>query len=342
MLNLKAQFWIAADRALLPRLAESLLVQNGWCILLGHGVCADSVSLFDHYPLHIHASVFRQQMEFMLERGYRFISLDEGLQRLKKGQPLNKMATLTFDDGFRNVLQYAYPVMSRLDLKGCLYAIASLVGTERVLWTDMVDIVCMNASEPIFQFETTRSRLQFQLNGIASRREAARQIKRELRSVPDSVRREQFKQIEDRFLAIPPDRALTEDNWFASWEELKSLDPNVLEIGNHSLSHPNLAQVDSESGLREEVFSSKEILESHLGRPVKHFCYPGGSYDSRVISFVRDAGHESSATVRYGLNRTGASQFELARLGLPSTLAHFKARISGFEAAVLRWRGYKN
>src|SRR6185369_6985958 len=122
--------------------AEKFQRDSGWSIIWGHGICPREFELNRHDPRHVPVEVFRQQMKYLLSRGYTFVTMTEGIQRLRSGQSLKKLVTLTFDDGFRNVVELAYPVMQELQLKGCLYVITDYANTNRLLWTDMVDVLC--------------------------------------------------------------------------------------------------------------------------------------------------------------------------------------------------------
>lgn len=346
--GLKSAIWQGADRIGLTRAAGQWVRPAGWTILWAHGVCADSARQFEQYPRDIRRSVFRAQLEHLLDEGYRFISMSEGVEGLRKGSRMDRMATLTFDDGFGNVLERAYPAMVELGLKGCLYAIADYVGTTRVLWTDMVDLVCWQAKttgglELRFpagssenQSGVTQERLErFDVRNDKEALEAGVAIKRKLRALPESSRRETFVQIEEMFGRIPAE-TIPEEYRFASWEELRALDPEVLEVGNHSMTHPNLANVSGREEMEREIGQARLKLEEGLGRAVRHFCYPAGSYNSEVVKQVAASGHESAVTIRYGVNRVGQSPFELSRLGLPGGVSQFKARVSGLEGSVLR------
>ena len=44
-------------------------------------------------------------------------------------------------------------------------------------------------------------------------------------------------------------------------------------FGNHSLTHFQLTRCNN-IRLQAEVVDSKKIIEDHIGREVKHFCYP--------------------------------------------------------------------
>jgi peptidoglycan/xylan/chitin deacetylase (PgdA/CDA1 family) len=334
----KAALWRGAEGLGLSDLAEAAVRPHGWGILWGHGICADAVCQLEHYPRDIHVSVFRAQMEYLLDHGYRFVSMSEGIRRLRTGLPMDRMMTLTFDDGYRNVIELAYPIMVELRLKGCLYVIAELVNSDRYLWTDMVDLVCLNSVKAggiAVIFPDGRAYLPIRSSRTALK--AAGLIKQKLRALPDATRIECFGQIEEAFSKVPPS-AIPRDYAFVTWDHLKSLDPQILEVGNHTLSHPNLASISDAEILRREISCSRTILEAQLGFEVEHFCYPAGSYDADVIQEVKRARHVSAVTTEYGLNQPGDSLFELKRLGLPATLAHFKARVSGLEALALNAR----
>lgn len=69
--------------------------------------------------------------------------------------------------------------------------------------------------------------------------------------------------------------------------ELSTL-PGV-EIGAHSLNHPDLRRLSGDA-LRQEVAGSRAWLEDLVGRPVVGFCYPNGLHNARAVRAVTDAG----------------------------------------------------
>ena len=68
-----------------------------------------------------------------------------------------------------------------------------------------------------------------------------------------------------------------------------------VDFGSHGLSHQRLAQIDPDVA-RQEVSDSRHRLEAVLGAPVRHFCYPFGSYDEAVVAMVAEAGYLSATT----------------------------------------------
>jgi len=74
---------------------------------------------------------FTKQMEFIKKNGYQVISLDElvvsirGKKRLKR----NKVV-ITFDDGYKDNFQYAYPVLKKLGFPATIFLITDFIGKK--------------------------------------------------------------------------------------------------------------------------------------------------------------------------------------------------------------------
>jgi len=85
------------------------------------------------------------------------------------------------------------------------------------------------------------------------------------------------------------------------------------DIGSHTLTHPFLTRLAPEQA-REEIFASKKKLEDLFGRPLEHFCYPYGNWNSDVRSWVMAAGYRTASTTDYGINTPETSSFALKRI----------------------------
>jgi peptidoglycan/xylan/chitin deacetylase (PgdA/CDA1 family) len=83
-----------------------------------------------------------------------------------------------------------------------------------------------------------------------------------------------------------------------SWAELQRIDPSVVTIGSHTLTHPILPSISDEA-LEREIVDSRRILEQRLGRTVDLFCYPNGSLDRRVHAVVART-YRAAVTTEYG------------------------------------------
>ena len=86
-----------------------------------------------------------------------------------------------------------------------------------------------------------------------------------------------------------------------------------MEIGSHSLTHPNLRRLAS-AAAREEIAGSKKSLEDRFGVPIQHFCYPYGAWNERVRDLVGEAGYATASTLVFGVNSAATTPLELRRI----------------------------
>ena len=115
------------------------------------------------------------------------------------------------------------------------------------------------------------------------------------------------------------------------WPEIERLDADSpLSFEAHSRTHPNLLALP-EGAVRAEVAGSKAILEAHLNRPVRAFCYPGGLFGGRERRLAADAGFEVAVSASPGTNTAGSDPLALRRIGVdPSDhLFDFLAKVRG-------------
>jgi peptidoglycan/xylan/chitin deacetylase (PgdA/CDA1 family) len=98
-----------------------------------------------------------------------------------------------------------------------------------------------------------------------------------------------------------------------SWEVLRSLDPSLVELGAHSVTHPQL-DVVSNVQRRSEIGDSKTQLENGLGRSIRSFAYPHGYHSAAVRKLVREAGFDSASACGNRWSHVDDDRFALSRL----------------------------
>jgi peptidoglycan/xylan/chitin deacetylase (PgdA/CDA1 family) len=83
---------------------------------------------------------FEEQMHYLKSQGYRVVSLKEFLEFtwLKKQLP-RKSLVLTFDDGYRAFIQYAYPILKELGFTATLFVYTDYIGAgvTALSWADL-------------------------------------------------------------------------------------------------------------------------------------------------------------------------------------------------------------
>jgi peptidoglycan/xylan/chitin deacetylase (PgdA/CDA1 family) len=105
-----------------------------------------------------------------------------------------------------------------------------------------------------------------------------------------------------------------------TWQELASLDPNLITVGSHSMSHPILSKTDP-GQLTFEIVESRRVLERKLERPIKYFCYPDGAYDDSVVKLVRQE-YLAAVTTEVGCVSASDNIHLLPRIGAGEEYVH--------------------
>ena len=97
--------------------------------------------------------------------------------------------------------------------------------------------------------------------------------------------------------------------------QLRQLSDSGFEIGSHSMSHAYLDQL-APAQLEFELIESKRRLEDVTGAEVAHFSCPNGVWSRAVVQRARQAGYQSVATSRVGVNYRYSDPFKLARIAI--------------------------
>lgn len=130
---------------------------------------------------------------------------------------------------------------------------------------------------------------------------------------------------------LPHDRKLATSNLTLGWDDLRLM-MDVFVVGSHGKSHTPLTRLSLEAA-REEIRSSKEILEDRLQVEVTAFSYPRGTpqdFSSDLEQVVADAGYRYCFTTVPGGNRSDAGALRLKRVNVEDFGAfYFQALLRG-------------
>lgn len=176
------------------------------------------------FNLSVPPEKFESQLDYLQAQGYQTINFSDITSKNIPAKPV----ILTFDDGYENFYQNAYPALKKRGMTATLFAIVRMQGGDYM--------------------------------------------------TPD---------------------------------QLKEISANGIEVGSHTLSHPDLAQASSEKSLQ-EITESKADLEAIIGKKITSFCYPAGKYNANTITQLQSAGYTYAVTTKSGL-ASFKNPFELNR-----------------------------
>lgn len=184
--------------------------------------------------LSVPLQAFIRQLHF-LKNHFTVMTPEDLVRVMTSGQTLPDHAVLlTFDDGYRDVYDEAYPVLKELGLRALLFPATDYIGSGK---------------------------------------------------------------------PYPHDEGLSMANPVLNWDQLRAMQ-DVFAVGSHTKSHRRLTQI-SLLEAKDEIYSSKALLEDHLSRSVEFFCYPKGTaedFNEPLEDLVREAGYLSSFVALTGSN----------------------------------------
>jgi peptidoglycan/xylan/chitin deacetylase (PgdA/CDA1 family) len=100
---------------------------------------------------------------------------------------------------------------------------------------------------------------------------------------------------------------------FATLDQLASLPEEWVTIGSHTMTHPDLAELSSES-LKNELAHSRELLEERLDREVSLLAFPHGFFNKKVVEFSRAAGYSNAFSIEPDVITASRSSFVIGRV----------------------------
>ena len=99
-------------------------------VILGYHGVADVPLEQDPYRLQLPPAVFRLQVELLSEVGFRFLTVAALAAEARGGLPPPGLAAISFDDGLRNNLTTALPLLSELGIPATVYVPSAWVGGQ--------------------------------------------------------------------------------------------------------------------------------------------------------------------------------------------------------------------
>ena len=126
---------------------------------------------------------------------------------------------------------------------------------------------------------------------------------------------------------------------YLKWDQLLEMKAAGMNIESHTHTHPVLTDLPREK-IREELKTSKEILEDKLGSKITTLCVPGGFINARVSQAARDLGYDAICTSLPGLNRIDRAHFELRRISIRGfdSMSRYQAFVSGHYGRIYVYR----
>ncbi len=293
--------------------------------------------------LEVGPAFFERVIRRLRRSGTDLVSLDEMHRRMTERDFTKRFVCITFDDGYRDNLDFAYPVLKKYDVPFAIYVATGFTDHIGEMWWLALEAVIANCK--VVQLRLDGEDRLFNCR-TAEEKSAAyeylywwlrrRETEEELRAV--------VRELAARYNV---DIAKFCSDLCMTWQELATLAADPLcTIGAHTVNHVMLAKV-SERTVRAELENSRDVIEAALGLKPRHFAYPVGDRTSagpREFKIAADLGYKTAVTTRPGALFPGHSEHLLAlpRISLNGEFQRTRyASVLVSGAATSLWNGFR-
>ena len=298
-----------------------------------HGVEAEPISPPCWHVLD--SATLRRELAYV-QQHFHVLPLEEALERLHAGSLPDRAAALTFDDGTRNLLTHAAPVLREVGLPAAVFLATGPIGTDEALWPDRLWLALARTRAQEVDLAAlglgTRS-----LQSTADRGEAYAMAVQRFKDLPDA---ERIARLESLVAMLEPESDGDPGPFrLLSWDEARALasEGNVT-LYPHSVTHPILSRCSDEK-VECEVVESCAAIERETSCAPSVFAYPNGrvqDFDERAKAALRRCGIRWALSTTHSFAHRDSDLFELPRIPIGSDLsfAGFRLVVSG----ALSWR----
>lgn len=303
-------------------------------ILCYHGIMHGGEDSYSNRNA-VTAEMFERQMAYVA-RHYHVMALPELVRRLDAREPLPEYTlALTFDDGFRNNVTVAAPILEKYKLPATIFLTTAFIDSEKLgLWTERVDWLLQAANKPAVTVDIDGNSRELTLATTRDRIIASDVIRAHLKALPPKEREASIVELAEKIGAARRiDQQLDERYAFMSWKEARGLLQKRITLGSHTHTHSIMSTL-SLAEAHFELSMSQKLIAAELDDKCDLFCYPNGGardFTARDKELLQKLGYAAAVTLIPGFNDHRTERFELRRFNITRSndFNFFLAKVSG-------------
>ncbi|MBL0053727.1 MAG: polysaccharide deacetylase family protein [Bacteroidetes bacterium] len=246
-----------------------------------------------------------------IKKSYHVISTDE-LLHLKKHHGGKTLATISFDDGYKDNIEYAAPILQHYKMPATFYVVTNCIDNNVPTWTydidyrtyftkNTIDLSSCNLPESLLHKQRDKKTSTVQFTGA---------LKAYLKKIDFNKVLEIVKTIEEQTQDIDMPKLMMH------WDDIMQLYKSNFVIGSHSHTHPMLNNITNENIVRAELVISKSRIEEKINSHISSIAFPVGGYNETVKTLSAEEGYKYAMAVEQKSHGENIDVFAIPRIEL--------------------------
>ncbi len=296
-------------------------------VIYYHGI---ENTIIDQYiqGVQISSETFKSNLKF-IKKNYQVISITEFYERFKSNTFNGDEVVITFDDGYKNNLTVAAPILKELRMPFTVFLSTNLIdNTELRFPTFIIRSVVMETKKSQLVIKTLGNKT-YTLEDLEYRRKTSQ----ELISCAKKLSNEQVNLILEELLGNLSSQEVDvifktyESDKSMNWEDAKLLLQYGCTLASHCEDHFICHEAQDEKEMYKQLLNSRNKIKDIQGH-CDFFAYPNGTNCELARNLVIKAGYKMAFTTKMGSIDKSSDISAINRVPVPLDNNRFIFRMS--------------
>lgn len=241
--------------------------------------------------ISVTTKTFERQIK-LLKKKFNLVSIEE---ILKINNKYKKNLAITFDDGYKDNLTHAVPILEKYEVPATIYITTRFLENKLDMWWYEIEKIIWQKDKLDFNF--LNKKYYFEIKEENNKKKCYKKLSLLFKSLNYFDQNKLLEQI-----TKTKERIQFKDKILNKSDLIQLNQRKNITIGSHTHTHANLA-ILSDNDCKKELLNSKKILENILNKEIVHFAFPYGSKKDaglRESNLVKEAGYQTAVTTQLG------------------------------------------
>ncbi len=285
--------------------------KNGIYCFNFHRIGDAETCQYDPNVFSCSADDLEKHLDF-IKSNFEIINQSQFIEIINNGQPSKKkLAYITFDDGYLDNYELAFPILIALKIPATFFVATGLIESKTMPWWDEIAWHIKHCQLDEIRLPSWNKSISLPAN---TKSQNIRKVLSQFKSASASI--------EEQLVGLRNVTGLAVEHYnneFMTWQHLIEMESAGMTIGAHSHSHRIFSSLNAEE-LSHELSYAKKLLEEQLSNKVVSISYPVGNastYNNEMFDEIERQGYQLAFTFRYFINQeVKHNKFQLARFSI--------------------------